>query len=56
MDNEKIEKSAVNAIETEVLKYPRLHSHLQTADKIPSWDGELYVYNEDKHTKEERDH
>ena len=52
MDNEKIEKSAVNAIETEVLKYPRLHSHLQTADKIPSWDGELYVYNEDKHTKE----
>lgn len=52
MDNEKIEKSAVNAIETEVLKYPRLHSHLQTADKIPSGDGELYVYNEDKHTKE----
>lgn len=52
MDNEKIEKSAVNAIETEVLKYPRLHSHLQTADKIPSWDGELYVYNTDKHTKE----
>lgn len=52
MDNEKIEKSAANAIEAEVLKYPHLHSHIQTADKMPSWDGELYVYNTDKHTKE----
>lgn len=52
MDSERIENSAVNAIETEVLKYPRLCSHIQTADKIPSWDGELYVYNTDKHAKE----
>lgn len=44
MDSERIENSAVNAIETEVLKYPRLCSHIQTADKIPSWQGKL-----DKH-------
>lgn len=52
MDSERIEQIAVNTVITEVIKYPCLSSHIQTADKIPSWDGEIYIYKTDKHSKE----
>ncbi|GEM_PF-4055195 len=51
MDSERIEQIAVNTITNEALKYSLLQPRIQSADKIPSWDGGIEVYNTAKHSK-----
>ena len=41
-----IEELALLAVKNEIAKYDFLVDYTNTKDKIPMWDGEIYVYNE----------
>lgn len=43
ISSDQIEKIAVNAVETEILKSRRLSPHISRCDKEPIWDGSIYL-------------
>lgn len=50
MDNEIIEKIARNIVEREILRFDEcLSPYVNSNDKTPSWDGNIYVYNNQIH-------
>lgn len=51
MDNTKIEKIAISALENIINKNKYLDSNFNSNDKEPSWDGNIYIYNSDKFSK-----
>ncbi len=46
-----IEEVAVQRVKREILKYDCLKDYINTNDKTPMWDGEIYVYNENSKYK-----
>ena len=48
----KIEKAAVRAVEEYLDECPMLESFINTNDKTPIWDGDIYVYINDNHKNE----
>lgn len=49
MNNNRIERAAVRAVEEYIDRCPRLEPVLQSNDKTPIWDGEIYVYGKERH-------
>lgn len=46
-----IEKIAVNAVESSIIKAERLTSFISRGDKEPCWDGNVYIHESQKHNK-----
>lgn len=46
-----IEKLATSAVEAEISKTERLSSFINSGDKEPSWDGNVYIHSDKKHNK-----
>lgn len=46
-----IEKLAISAVVTSLSKTDRLTSFLNWGDKEPSWDGNIYIHEDKRHTK-----
>ena len=46
-----IEKLATSAVETAIEKTDRLSSFINSGDKEPCWDGNIYIYEGKNHTK-----
>lgn len=53
MNNRKIEEIAVAAVRNEILRSELLADEIPVNDKTPSWDGEIWVYNNKWQTKNE---
>ncbi len=53
MNNNRIERAAVRAVEAYIDSCPRLEPVLQSNDKTPIWDGEIYVYGKERHKVED---
>ena len=53
MNTGKIERAAVRAVEEYIDRCPRLEPVLQSNDKTPIWDGEIYVYGKERHKVED---
>ena len=51
-NNKRIEETAINQLEAELLLCPFLESFINRNDKTPSWDGYVSVYKSDSHRKE----
>lgn len=49
LNSSKAEKIGVYAIKNEVLKNELLDDEIPVNDKTPSWDGEIFVYNDRNH-------
>lgn len=49
IDNNKVERAAVRAVEERIDNCPRLEPSLMTNDKTKSWDGEIRIDCSDKH-------
>lgn len=45
MNSNKIEQIAVDTLNTEIDKYNLLDTYVHSKDKEPSWDGHIYVFN-----------
>lgn len=52
MNSSKIEEIAVATIKNEVLRNDYLANEIPVNDKTPSWDGEIWVYDNPKQTKD----
>ena len=52
MDIGKIERVAVRAVEAYIDKLPNLEPIISKNDKTPFWDGDINVYEENRHTVE----
>lgn len=46
-----IEKLATSAVEKSIAKTERLDSFINSGDKEPAWDGNIYIYKDAKKTK-----
>ena len=46
-----IEKLATSAVESSIEKTDRLSSFINSGDKEPCWDGNIYIHEEKNHTK-----
>lgn len=51
MNSKAIETIAVNTIKDSVVTVDVLEPYITENDKGPSWDGYIYIYNNEKHTK-----
>ncbi|MFD5854315.1 DUF4365 domain-containing protein [Cytobacillus pseudoceanisediminis] len=51
MNTKKIEEVAVAAVRNEILRNDLLSDEIPVNDKTPSWDGEIWVYNNKKQKK-----
>lgn len=51
MNTKKIEEIAVAAVRNEILRNDLLSDEIPVNDKTPSWDGEIWVYNNKKQKK-----
>lgn len=51
MNSKKIEEIAVAAVRNEILRNDFLSDEIPVNDKTPSWDGEIWVYNNKKQKK-----
>ena len=47
MNNNKIERAAIRAIEEYIDNCPKLESYITSNDKTPIWDGDIYIFNEE---------
>lgn len=47
-----IEKIATSAVETSISKTDRLSPFINSGDKEPAWDGNIYIHKDKKKTKE----
>ncbi len=53
MDTSIIEKTATNIVEREILKYSEcLSPYINSNDKTPVWDGNIYIYSSSEQTVE----
>ncbi|MRX73646.1 hypothetical protein GJU40_16000 [Bacillus lacus] len=52
MNTKKIEEIAVAAVRNEILKSDFLSDEIPTNDKTPSWDGEIWAYNNKSQRKD----
>ncbi|WP_071395086.1 hypothetical protein [Bacillus tuaregi] len=52
MNTSKIEEIAVAAIKNEILRSDYLANEIPVNDKTPSWDGEIWVYDNSRQTKD----
>ena len=52
MDNQAIEQTAVSTIERRVNLTDYLSSYLDQNDKTPSWDGAIYLFNNEHKVKD----
>lgn len=50
-----IEEIAVQRVKREILKYDCLKDYINTNDKIPMWDGEIYIYKQNSKYKANED-
>lgn len=50
-----IEGIAVQRVKREILKYDCLKDYINTNDKTPMWDGEIYIYKENSKYKASED-
>lgn len=50
-----IEEIAVQRVKREILKYDCLKDYINTNDKMPMWDGEIYIYKENSKYKSNGD-
>lgn len=50
-DSKRIEEKATNVLRDELLKYPIFEPNIKTSDRTPSWDGEVFVYCNDRQKK-----
>ena len=46
-----IEKLATSAIESALSKTERLSGFINSGDKEPCWDGNIYIYEDKTHSK-----
>ena len=53
IDRNKVERAAVRAVEEYIDDCPQLEPVLQSNDKTPIWDGEIYVYDKKRHKVED---
>ncbi|WP_153464784.1 hypothetical protein [Sediminibacillus terrae] len=53
MNSEKIEKIAVSKIQYEIFQSDFLKDEIPVNDKTPSWDGEIWVYDNQEQKKEQ---
>lgn len=51
MNSTKLEEAAILSIKAYLLPIPEIQDYLNTNDKIPIWDGDLYLYNQPKTIK-----
>ena len=42
---------AISAVQTSISKTARLSSYINSGDKEPSWDGNIYLHEDEKKTK-----
>ena len=52
MDNQAIEQTAIHAVQDRVNLTKHLSSFLDSNDKTPSWDGFIYIYKNEKKSKD----
>lgn len=52
MNSEKIEETAVRAIKEVLEQSEYLKTHISEEDKLPSWDGEIFIYSQTNLKKE----
>ena len=52
MDSLQIEREAISKIQTRINLTKYLSSYLDNNDKTPSWDGFVYIYNNEKKSKD----
>ena len=50
-DNRKIEEAAILALRSTLLRCPKLETYINTNDRTPSWDGDVFVYNSQDHKR-----
>lgn len=50
-----IEEIAIQRVKREILKYDCLKDYINTNDKTPMWDGEIYIYKENSRYKANED-
>lgn len=50
-----IEEIAVQRVKREILKYDCLKDYINSNDKTPMWDGEIYIYKENSEYKANED-
>ena len=50
-----IEEIAVERVKREILKYDCLKYYINTNDKTPMWDGEIYIYKENSKNRANKD-
>ena len=53
MSKDDIETLSANAVENSCAKTQYLTASLRKRDKEPSWDGEIYIYNDKRKKKED---
>lgn len=51
MNTKKIEEIAVQSVKREILRCDFLSDEIPTNDKTPTWDGEIWVYNNSNQKK-----
>lgn len=51
-----IEEIAVQRVKREIVKYACLKDYINTNDKTPMWDGEIYIYKENSQYKANGDY
>ena len=51
MDKSVVESRAINKLEDVLTRTEQIETNIAKGDKIPSWDGELIVYNSKKINK-----
>ena len=51
MSRSKVEEEAVGIVRSYINKCPLLKAYIDQNDKTPFWDGDIFVYNQDKNTK-----
>ena len=47
------EKLATTAVEASISKTERLSSFINSGDKEPAWDGNIYIHSDSKHSKKD---
>lgn len=47
------EKLATTAVESSISKTERLSSFINSGDKEPAWDGNIYIHSDSKHSKKD---
>ncbi len=52
MDSLQIEREAISKVQTRINLTKYLSSYLDSNDKTPSWDGFVYIYSNEKKTKD----